>query len=569
MDEKRKRFEAENFVKMGLDLYKRLDFEKAKRCFQKAHDLDTSNKVARKYLQELGGEIRKKPAKSKIKYKEKPPKSRAKMKKILPPKEILPPPPRKTRTKSRFRESRTKKKEKPPLKLDLSDELSVLLTTGIRFMGAQEFSKAEMAFSKATTDFPESCLGWLYLGDILVIQGRVDEGRVAHQKAVSLEPSFKDEMKWHTTVVGGGMKPREFDEIIDLTEMTRRYVTPNEDSKLLFKGHPLIEQSVGKEISSAKSKLETDLSNPDLWSSLGSNLMIVGKTGEAVEAFVHALEIEPARKKDRDQLLMCLGLTMDKVQESQISETYSYKSRKAMRMVKETERLARTDTSKYCEELTIPLRIRAKKKEQLEEDLKLAKKTSKRMTIFGSERDINVITALNNLHRYQESEELCRHVLKDFPESMSVSAHLADALKGQKKYDEALKQARRTLELSPKVTTDIEQATLNKAKAHAHLTIGFINYVLYQYADAAVAYREVTELEPDWSDAWAQLGTTLMELDEFQEAEVALRRAIEIDPMYDLSWLSLSVALQKLGREKESVEAFERADELSRKSGRY
>ena len=53
MDEKRKRFEAENFVKMGLDLYKGLDFEKAKRCFQKALDLDPDNKVAQEYLEKV------------------------------------------------------------------------------------------------------------------------------------------------------------------------------------------------------------------------------------------------------------------------------------------------------------------------------------------------------------------------------------------------------------------------------------------------------------------------------------------------------------------------------------
>lgn len=53
MDAKRKRFEAENFVRMGIDLYQRLSLEKAKRCFQKALDLDPDNALAKEYLEKM------------------------------------------------------------------------------------------------------------------------------------------------------------------------------------------------------------------------------------------------------------------------------------------------------------------------------------------------------------------------------------------------------------------------------------------------------------------------------------------------------------------------------------
>ncbi|MBE0525296.1 tetratricopeptide repeat protein [Candidatus Thorarchaeota archaeon] len=53
MDDKRKRFESDNFISMGIDLYNKLDYEKATKCFQKVLHLDPDNKIAKEYLEKV------------------------------------------------------------------------------------------------------------------------------------------------------------------------------------------------------------------------------------------------------------------------------------------------------------------------------------------------------------------------------------------------------------------------------------------------------------------------------------------------------------------------------------
>ena len=289
MVDKRKRFEADIFVKKGLDLFKRQSLDQAKRCFLNALELDPTNEVAKENLEKLGVPI---PLPTKKKSKE-------------------------TRTTKKIvKKPRTKDIPLPPT-LELGSELAELIHEGIISLGAQDFEKAQNVFTRITEDFPESSLGWLYLGDALVIQGLVDEGRGPHQKAVSLDPSLSDPVpvKVHPNMPEvPEVEVRRIDKdgkevtvSVDLTDGTHRLMTPPDSIKALFQGQQIVHPLMEKTIEKTKRDLKTNPFDSELWWSLGYNLILAGRPIDANEALAHSLALDPANRSTRKWFLICQG----------------------------------------------------------------------------------------------------------------------------------------------------------------------------------------------------------------------------------------------------------------------
>jgi Flp pilus assembly protein TadD len=60
--------------------------------------------------------------------------------------------------------------------------------------------------------------------------------------------------------------------------------------------------------------------------------------------------------------------------------------------------------------------------------------------------------------------------------------------------------------------------------------------------EAVVAFRKVTEADPQSFDGWHALGMALYKLDRYEEAIAAGLQAAEIDPNNQFAWSSLSLA---------------------------
>lgn len=78
---------------------------------------------------------------------------------------------------------------KPPPELECEDGLRHLLIDGIKKVTNRDLAKAKTTFSKITKEYPDSYLGWLYLGDVSVFLGDLKDGQKSHAKAVKIEPS--------------------------------------------------------------------------------------------------------------------------------------------------------------------------------------------------------------------------------------------------------------------------------------------------------------------------------------------------------------------------------------------
>lgn len=77
-------------------------------------------------------------------------------------------------------------------------------------------------------------------------------------------------------------------------------------------------------------------------------------------------------------------------------------------------------------------------------------------------------------------------------------------------------------------------------------------YALGQKAASAERFRQVTEIDPEFVEAWNNLGNVLAELGEREEAIASVRRAVEIDPSYADAQYALADLLDEAGRPEEA-----------------
>jgi Flp pilus assembly protein TadD len=89
------------------------------------------------------------------------------------------------------------------------------------------------------------------------------------------------------------------------------------------------------------------------------------------------------------------------------------------------------------------------------------------------------------------------------------------------------------------------------------------------YAEAELAFRKSTELDPQNAVPWNNLGSLLQAyLGRTREAEVVYRKAIELDPRSASPWIGLgNLLVRHLGRYGEAEQAYRRAIELHPQDG--
>jgi tetratricopeptide (TPR) repeat protein len=70
---------------------------------------------------------------------------------------------------------------------------------------------------------------------------------------------------------------------------------------------------------------------------------------------------------------------------------------------------------------------------------------------------------------------------------------------------------------------------------------GLAKFQLGQFQDAKDAFARVTELLPNYSLGWINLGSAEYRLDQLDEAEKHLRKAVHLDPDVTQAWLTLGI----------------------------
>jgi len=100
--------------------------------------------------------------------------------------------------------------------------------------------------------------------------------------------------------------------------------------------------------------------------------------------------------------------------------------------------------------------------------------------------------------------------------------------------------------------------------ADAHMAMGFVHAVRYDYVHAEDEFRQATALEPDNALAWSRLSWALgyQQPPKAKEAEAAAREAIRLQSSFPIAYYYLGRALLLQQRYEEAAGAFQQALEL-------
>jgi tetratricopeptide (TPR) repeat protein len=133
---------------------------------------------------------------------------------------------------------------------------------------------------------------------------------------------------------------------------------------------------------------------------------------------------------------------------------------------------------------------------------------------------------------------------------LAVCAPLIGLLARREKFEDAIDQFRKVLEIKP----DYPEAYYNLGNA----------FVRSGKVDEAIAhYRKALEIKPDYVKAHVNLGAELAGRGQVEEAIAHYRKALEIEPNYLDAHYNLGSALAGRGNLDEAIEHYRTALELA------
>ena len=133
-----------------------------------------------------------------------------------------------------------------------------------------------------------------------------------------------------------------------------------------------------------------------------------------------------------------------------------------------------------------------------------------------------------------------------YEETVGVSAKAKDLLnKGQRleqagKGEEAIKAYREAIRLEP-----------NYTEAYTQMGLAYAN--LNEFAEAVKAFQEVVRLQPQSGQAHGNLGAAYMKMGRFSEARDAFREGVRRHPEDAEAHYNLGLALGRLKRDREAL----------------
>ena len=172
-------------------------------------------------------------------------------------------------------------------------------------------------------------------------------------------------------------------------------------------------------------------------------------------------------------------------------------------------------------------------------------------------RDVEVRRSLARIltdrGRFTEAIDELKPLVAQRPNSDGVRRLLSEVLVAAGQPEAALEQARRAV-------------AIRSSYAENHMSLGWANFSSGRFADAAAAYRQATEEQPDNSRAFQMLGTSLHAGGDLTGAVAPYQEAIRLAPDAR-AWANLGFVYYATGRLPEAVHAYEEAGRLEPRSG--
>jgi tetratricopeptide (TPR) repeat protein len=174
-------------------------------------------------------------------------------------------------------------------------------------------------------------------------------------------------------------------------------------------------------------------------------------------------------------------------------------------------------------------------------DLPESQKSSGRLLPVLAEAHYNLADAMRIQKRFQEALEHYTEALKLKPNDLDTLRGFGLTLVELKRFDEAIKCYRKMLELEP--DNIVARGLLGLALAGQGK------------ADEAIKeFRIVLSRQPDDVEMYCNVGILLEQQGKTDEAIKQYRRALQINPAYDKARRLLNAALTKQDRQKEKFE---------------
>jgi len=167
-----------------------------------------------------------------------------------------------------------------------------------------------------------------------------------------------------------------------------------------------------------------------------------------------------------------------------------------------------------------------------------------------SQSQINTLLHLFHSGQVIKAEQVCRELLKSYPQSLIAINILGITLQRQGKLQEAVSSYDKAILLKP----DYADAYSNR---------GLALQALGELDKAVASYDRAIRLMPDHAASYSNRGLALHELGQWDEAVASYDKAIQFKPDYAEAYSNRALALQQLGLLDDAIANYDKAIELN------
>ncbi len=151
---------------------------------------------------------------------------------------------------------------------------------------------------------------------------------------------------------------------------------------------------------------------------------------------------------------------------------------------------------------------------------------------------------------------------RDWKDDFSLYASAAHAYPESAKMHQAVGQVLAERGLMDRAVLAFRRALSIREEAMTYNNLGNAYGVKGAFEQAAAAYRKAVDLDPQYAEAWMNLGVTAMRAGETRMGAEGFKRAAVLLPEDKEAHFNLGVALEKTGRPKGAAQAYRRSAAL-------
>ena len=162
------------------------------------------------------------------------------------------------------------------------------------------------------------------------------------------------------------------------------------------------------------------------------------------------------------------------------------------------------------------------------------------------QEQLNFLVQLYSQGQFQKVVDTGFHLLKQFPNSVTLQNISGAAHAGLGQLDGAIAAYKRAISIMPDYVD-------------AYYNLGFAFREQGKLEEAVQTFRKVISLKPDYVDAYNNIAATLQKQGKLEEAIIDYKKAISIKPNYADAYYNMAATLEELGKLEEAVESYKKA----------